>query len=318
VKYYIGWDVGAWKCGKAKDDSCDSIVIMDEQSILGFHRDNIGALVRHLYDTEAAARPRMLIDEWFRLCGSGTSKIGYQPDAEYHIAIDTPLGWPRDFGLLLKHQVPASWTFQPHATNLNNSLLYRYTEREKLRRGLSVIVDSIGSQSAKGILLLELLNANDEQWGVWKRDNITLIETYPKASLVRAGFVDWMISLELKQNLTESFRVKISKKDEKPVRYGNVTAISEDVFDAAVCACVARAHATGSPKLVSPTSDDPTDYKSEGWIFYPDQPEAIADQSVADKHKVSTCGESVSTFHEALVAFRQHVTDKQARRLSIK
>lgn len=310
MKYYIGWDVGAWKCRKGKDDSCDAIVVMNDSGIIGFHRDNLGDTIRRLYDAHLNERHDLLVKEWFTLCGLN-DQAAEAMDAQCYIAIDTPLGWPLDFRELLNGNVPVDWNYRPKAENIQNSLLFRYTERNKLKSGLSVIVDSIGSQSAKGILLLKLLAAKEEGWGVWKAGNLTLFETYPKACLVRERFVTWMSSLNLTQCLTESFKVQTSKSGEKPKKYGFVNVVSPDVFDAAVCACVARAFASDSPKLVRPNDgDDPIQYTSEGWIFYPDEPEATADQSIADGHSKVTCHESVTTFCGAIEAFQNHLRSK--------
>ncbi len=309
ANFYIGWDVGAWKCTKGKDDSCDAIVVMDASRIIGYHRDNLGNTIRQLFDSCATERPGLLIEQWFSLCSGEVKDKSYMQDAHYYIAIDTPLGWPRDFKGLLDGTVPAKWAYQPTSANIENTLLYRYTERAKLKSGLSVIVDSIGSQSTKGMLLLQLLGAKCEEWGIWKAGNITLFETYPKACLVRGGFVAWMSELNLNQSLSESFKVLVSKK---PNKYSTVSVIAEDVFDAGVCACVARAFAAGSPKLVRPTPDDPVEWKPEGWIFYPDQKESVVDQAIADGHKVATCCESVTTFQEAIQSFQRHLTAKSA------
>lgn len=312
VNFYIGWDVGAWKCTNGKDDSCDAIVVMDGSRIIGYHRDNLGGTIRQLLDASAAERPALLIDQWFSLCNGEVKDKGYSQDARYYIAIDTPLGWPKDFKGLLDGNLPTKWAYQPASANIENTLLYRYTERAKLKSGLSVIVDSIGSQSAKGMLLLQLLGVKCEEWGIWKASNITLFETYPKACLVRAGFVAWMSELNLNQSLSESFKVQVSKKGEKPKKYGSISVIAEDVFDAGVCACVARAFAMGSPKLERPTPDDPVEWKPEGWIFYPDQKELVADQAIADGHKIATSCESVTTFQEAIQAFQRHLAAKSS------
>src|SRR5206468_2513418 len=117
--------------------------------------------------------------------------------------------------------------------------------------GLSVIVDSIGSQSVKGMFLLQTLEAKEATWGVWKSGNITFFETYPKACLVRPEFVNWMLQLSLKADLQTTYQKLVSKN---PQTYSAVKVIPEDVFDAAVCACVARAFATGTPKLIAPIS----------------------------------------------------------------
>jgi hypothetical protein len=309
-RVYIGWDVGAWKCARSKDASCDAIVVMDESRIVGFHRDNLGGTIRRLLDSPVAGRPGVLVEQWLSLCGGEAKARGYSPDTRYYVAIDTPLGWPKDFKGLLDGSVPSQWGYQPAAANIENTLLYRYTERAKLKSGLSVVVDSIGSQSAKGMLLLQLLGAKSKGWGVWEAGNVTLFETYPKACLVRAGFVEWMAGLNLSQNLSEPFTVQVSKRGEKPKKYGTLTVIAEDVFDAGVCSCVARAFAAGSPELVRPGPNDPVEWTSEGWIFYPDQTESVVDQTIADGHHKATCCEGVKTFQEAVEAFRRHLTDR--------
>src|SRR4051812_16846197 len=126
MDYFIGWDVGAWKCTKGKDDSCDAIVVLDDNGIVGYHRDNIGNTIRQLYDSCAKDRPRVLIEQWFSLCDKGAKPKGYDRDAKYYIAIDTPLGWPKDFSALLNSQLPANWDYQPQSANIQNSFLYRY------------------------------------------------------------------------------------------------------------------------------------------------------------------------------------------------
>jgi hypothetical protein len=121
-----------------------------------------------------------------------------------------------------------------------------------------------------------------------------------------------MSNLDLKQNLSETFTVQVSKKGEKPKEYGTVTVIAEDVFDAVVCACVAKAFANKSPRLVAPTASDPIAYKPEGWIFYPDQAESAVRQKVADRHKKVTCCKGIKTFTKAIKAFQKYVKTKPA------
>jgi hypothetical protein len=312
ANFYIGWDVGAWKCTKGKNDSCDAIVLMDENGIIGFHRGNLGDTLHRLIDSPVVGRPSLLIEEWFVKCVREVSHNGWSEGDHYYIAIDTPLGWPRDFKGLLDGSIPLNWTYDSSAANIENNLLYRYTERVKLKCGLSVVVDSIGSQSAKGMYLLQLLGAKLVAWGVWKVGNVTLFETYPKACLVRAGFVEWMAALNLDECLSQDFRVEA---DKKPKKYHTINVLTDDVFDAAVCACVAKAFATGVPKLVCPSENDSEEWISEGWIFYPDQAETIVDQAIANRHNEATCRQGVTTFHEAITEFQRYVMNKSEKKL---
>lgn len=306
ANYYIGWDVGAWKCSRGKDDSCDAIVIMDDDRIVGHYRDNLSDSLRQFSESPADDRCEAFIKNWLSRCDYGDETLTFSPNHQYYIAIDTPLGWPKHFRVLLEPKLPGDWSYRHQDPNLCNSLLYRYTERAKLGSGLSVVVDSIGSQSVKALLLLQLLGAKESGWGIWKAGNITLIETYPKACLMRPGFVSWISGLKLDRDLTATFRVRLTKK---PDTYGSKTVIAEDLFDAGICACVAKAFAEGHPKLVSPVPMDPIAFRSEGWIFYPDQSESVASQKVADGHKSTTCGTGIRTFHEAILAFQKRIAN---------
>ncbi len=310
MNYYVGWDVGAWKCTKGRNESCDSIVVLNDSGMVGHYRDNISMVLGSLSESPPDQRHISLVNDWFSLCKPADKTFRYSDSDQYYIAIDTPLGWPRDFKALLNGKAPDKWNYQPDDANIRNSLLYRYTERNKLGAGLSVIVDSIGSQSVKGILLLELLGAKQIEWGVWKAENITLFETYPKACLVRPSFVEWIASQKLSYDLSESFTTLLSTK---PNKYGKISIIAEDLFDAGVCACVAKAFAEGKPKLVSPTELDPQEYSCEGWIFYPDESSSLCKQGIADGHKSMTCCEGNVTFHEAILAFQKHIASKTMR-----
>jgi hypothetical protein len=248
-----------------------------------------------------------LINHWFELCQVGCNDRATQHDNHYVIAIDTPLGWPIAFKNLLNEDSPTIDKYEPNQPNIENPLLYRYTEREILRGGMSVIVDSIGSQSVKGILLRQLLGAQGDGWGKWTVGNITLLETYPKACLVRRSFVNWMAGLKLTTSLAEEFSVRVSDPQERPRRYRRKTVIAEDVFDAAVCACVAKAFREGHPALVTPPQEDPRMYEAEGWIFYPENGDEAVDPNAADGHRNVTSCERIETFDQALGEFSKHV-----------
>lgn len=307
--YFIGWDVGAWKCSTGRNDSCDAIVVLRDKAIVGHYRDNISSTLHELATLPKEKRTESFINKWFALACHGSTSPRYSPDDKYHVAIDTPLGWPKDFKTLLDGTLPKHWNYDHGEANLHNTLLYRYTERQKLAGGLSVIVDSIGSQSVKGLVLLKTLGAKETSWGVWTAGNVTLLETYPKACLVRPRFVKWIERLHLDQPLAGSFRTLVGKN---PNRYGDISVIPEDLFDAGICACVAKAFADGKPQLVTPNDEDSIKYKSEGWIFYPDESTDGTDQSIADGHKGMTCAEGVVTFHDAIGEFQKYIQSRSA------
>ncbi|MDA9856594.1 DUF429 domain-containing protein [Rubripirellula sp.] len=307
--YFVGWDVGAWKCSAGRNDSCDAIVVLRDKAIVGHYRANLSGTLHDLAELPKEKRPESFINKWFSLACGNKNPPCYSPTDKYVVAIDTPLGWPKDFKTLLDGTLPEEWSYEHDEANLHNTLLYRYTERQKLAGGLSVIVDSIGSQSVKGLVLLETLDAKEKSWGVWASGNVTFLETYPKACLVRPQFVEWIKKLCLEQPLAESFKTLASTK---PNTYRDINVIPEDLFDAGICACVAKAFEDSVPRLVSPSDGDPDKYKPEGWIFYPDEPTDGTSQSIADGHKAKTCAEGVVTFHDAIIEFQKYIESKSA------
>jgi len=232
MKYYIGWDVGAWKCTNASNKSCDALFVMNEAGGIGHYRDNISPSIQAVCDSAAEVKAKRLIDEWFRLCGMEKE---FSLDDEYCIAIDTPLGWPKSFSSLLNGQLDSKWRFSSDKPNNQNTLLFRRTERQ-LGSSFSAIVDAIGSQSTKGIALLCALQAKVHSWGVWTTPNITLIEAYPKACLRSVSCVEWMCGLTLTSDIREWHfpKNKETKKRERTLKN------QEDTFDACICACLAR------------------------------------------------------------------------------
>lgn len=302
MNYYIGWDVGTWKCKGANKKSCDALVLMDDERILGHHRDNLSRSISSIFQRRSDEQVDHLLSSWLEKCDlqQKPSKADY-----YVIAIDTPLGWPKGFVNLLKGEHPSEWDFCCNDPDINNPLLFRRTERE-LRSGFSAVTHSIGDQSTKGIALISALKAEHETWGVWRKDNITLIETYPKACLCSEEFVRWMVSLNLNRDIREWYKPVIERKQQRRVQ------VQDDTFDAAVCACLAKAFVGKSPTLVSPPEDDSNLEKSEGWIFYP-AGERVH-ESVADGHSSMTNSSTVSSFSQALKAFQSHVESNKSKK----
>jgi hypothetical protein len=298
MNFYIGWDVGTWKCTNGNKKSCDALVIMDEGTMLGHCRDNLSesiSTVNANRDTKAAT----LLESWFSKCGVPTKPT----DADRcFVAIDTPLGWPKGFVNLLKGELKKDWSFERTDKDIKNRLLFRKTERE-LASGFSAITHSIGNQSTKGMVVIRALEASQRSWGVWQKENITLIETYPKACLRSKAFVDWMLTQNLSRDVREWSNAG-SKKRKKPW-----IKEQDDTFDAVVCACLARAFAGDSPKLVRPPDSDPDDEKSEGWIFYPAG--HLIEASLADGYSEVTNSASVGSFGQAVKAFQDYVVSNE-------
>jgi len=222
-----------------------------------------------------------VINSWFNLC---EIKETYCTTDEYVIAIDTPLGWPKDFVELVRGgAISERWTYPGVGNNISNSLLFRRTERE-LGSSLSAVTDAIGSQSTKGMTLLRVTHADKLSWGIWTANgNITVIETYPSPCLRSADFVNWMESLQLTDDLGDTLR--------------------DDTFDAFVCASVAKAYLEKPGLLYHPPSDDSQNESIEGWIFRPTghlvDPRAI--------HGKKAVIESHRSFSEALLAMKKQV-----------
>ena len=91
--------------------------------------------------------------------------------------------------------------------SIQNSLLFRYTERfvsDKERKPLSVIQDSIGSQSTKVIYFLRHFQFKQENVGIWETMNRNIaIETYPSVVGEKGNDID---DAEICANLAWKFR----------------------------------------------------------------------------------------------------------------
>jgi hypothetical protein len=274
------------------------LVILDENNMLGHCRDNLSESISAVY-TNGGIKADRLLASWFYKCGLHEAP---STTDECFIAIDTPLGWPKHFVKLLGGELPKDWNFKRSDKDVENRLLFRKTERE-LASGFSVITHSIGNQSTKGMVLIYALGASQKSWGVWQKDNITLIETYPKACLRSKAFVKWMLTLSLDRDVREWSNAG-GKKRKKPW-----IKEQDDTFDAAVCACLAKAFAGDSPKLVPPPELDPDEEEKEGWIFYPAG--GLIEQGFADGHSEKTNSASVKTFGEAVNVFQDHVASNE-------
>ena len=247
MEYYIGWDVGAWQC-RSSGTSCDAIVILNEEGCLGHYRNSLSGTIQQLLDYKEDDADLFLVDCWRKLC---EIKTELSTEDKFVMAIDTPLGWPKDFVALINGEgVSERWKLPAPRKDIDNTLLHRRTERN-LGASLSAITQQIGSQSTKGMALLDALNAVRQSWGVWTvNSRLTLVETYPACCLRSGSFVRWM----------QSQAANTHDHDEE---------LRDDTFDAYVCAFVAKAFAIEPSLLKPPPSEDTDQEIDEGWIFHP-------------------------------------------------
>jgi hypothetical protein len=297
MKYFIGWDVGAWKCEAKNKASCDALFILNDKQMMGHHRGNISGINQQICDVPHAEKIARLIESFLSRC---SLEERFSSDDEYFLAIDTPLGWPHTFSLLMNRTLSEKWNYHEDRRNIDNTLLFRKTERE-LGSSLSAVVDSIGSQSTKGIALLCSLNAALASWGIWRAGNLTIIETYPKACIRSEVFLEWAVKQSLTHDNREWYFYKNRKSDRRIQE-------QDDTFDAGICALLAMAFADHSFPLKQPPATDPNQEVHEGWIFYPEG-QLIA-KSALEKYGKVVNATDVDTFGTALQRLRGFIRQK--------
>jgi hypothetical protein len=248
VKYYIGWDVGAWYCTNGSKP-CDALcVLVDEGNGPKF----TGTVWRkNLKSCLNERRGKELVRDMLSCCD-----VDVPQDFEAVIAIDTPLGWPTAMvNLATGEDIASVDGFR------QNPYLFRETERFLSERGfkpLSAVQDMIGSQSTKGIHFLRAAGPRAEDVGVWKADHgetaITIIETYPTPC-----------------KSSETFQALFSSIDESDEFRGQVDGRGEaslnDVRDALRCALIAWLYSEKPQSLKEP---GPGIVPEEGWIWVPE------------------------------------------------
>lgn len=235
-QYFIGWDVGAWHCPKArrKEKSADAIVILDEQ------RQLVGIPWQgNLCETiNLANSARDFLGRIFTLANA---ELPVRPFSAI-LAIDAPLGFSKPFLELVGSLVSTS----PIESFKTNPYLFRHTEQFLFKHGLkplSAVQDMIGSQATKGMQVLAKFAKERLECGVWSQDAVlTVIETYPAACndspyLERLRFVS------------------CSKK-----------CLTQDECDAYTCALVGSLFKQNPNTLATPPKEVP---EIEGWIWVP-------------------------------------------------
>lgn len=172
--YYVGWDVGAWYCDK-NSRSRDAIYVLDENKEEVASRRQV--IRRELNDCNS-------IHEFLnKILGLSTNRQFNAAD-QFVFAIDAVFSFPYGVTELLAGE---NYILEADAwgegKSIQNSLLFRYTERfvaGKIRKPLSVIQDSIGSQSTKAMYFLRHFQFKQENVGIWETTNGNIaIETYP-------------------------------------------------------------------------------------------------------------------------------------------
>ncbi|MGA8146781.1 MAG: hypothetical protein WB870_04295 [Gallionellaceae bacterium] len=229
--FFIGWDVGGWNCDR-NANSRDAIIILDSKlTIVGKPwRGNLRNAINEGSNTR----------EWIRKLFFHCEADSPRTAINITLAIDTPLGFPKDFiGLVTRLR---------HVKSVENSdtnpYLYRQTERNLFEQGLkplSAIKDMIGSQATKGMHVLAKFTPDSVSCGVWTDgDMLTAIEAYPSACKESASIT--------------------------ALRQRFLSLQHEDEEHALTCALIAYLFAERREMLVAP---DMTVSKSEGWIWVP-------------------------------------------------
>src|ERR1017187_1783076 len=251
MKYFIGWDVGAWHCSGKGSGSKDALAVLNaNMQLQGAWEGNLSDVI--LETANAKERPLSFITRLFHKCKLEAESEEGRKDA-FYVAIDTPLGWPKHFRQLLESWSKGVFADKSETSTVNlrenkihNPFLHRKTE-SAIGQSLSAVQDQIGSQSTKAIFLLNALRVNRASTGVWRADTpeITFIETYPAPCMRSFAFIDRLKKVSVNERIS-----------------------SEDIFDAIICAFLAREYSMGlEGNLVDypPEDSDP----EEGWIFTP-------------------------------------------------
>lgn len=253
ANYFIGWDVGAWYCdNNAK--SKDALVILNSKGeIIGKPwRANLSNLI----NTESCLEK--FLEQLFTLCKASGM---VDTDDQICLAIDAPLGFPVGFRKLLckgeiykLSELESSYSIDRNR-HIYNPYLYRETERilyEKFGKvPLSPIQHMIGAQATKGIHFLNHFKLERISRGVWKNDNLKVIEAYP------ATVNNSLLALSVES-------AALLKLSQAKIEAGKLSPAKQDRFDAYKCAVVAKAFVEEKDSLIAPIG---VIDEGEGWIW---------------------------------------------------
>jgi len=182
------------------------------------------------------------------------------------VGIDAPFGWPDEFvEAVAGHHGLGPWPGAGSAdpNDFRASLSYRETDRRvmEVRRPLSVSTDKIGVTAMRCAGLLHLID------GVDRAGLGPVAEVYPAAALVRWGHQSGAYKAKLAKEalppMVEAIRSGLPELE--PADFD--LAENDDVFDALICALVARAAVLG---LTDPPPPELLERaRREGWIHLP-------------------------------------------------
>ncbi|HYY43674.1 MAG TPA: DUF429 domain-containing protein [Actinomycetota bacterium] len=209
--------------------------------------------------TAVPARPvsleKGLSDDDLLALTEGVAKVG----------IDCPLGWPRDFVRMVGSHAAGR---APGPLD-RSRLLYRATDRHVARTGrapLSVSTDRIGVTAIRCAGLLARMKESGRE--VTRDGSGDVAEVYPAAALRAAGLdcrrykgaggaqARRRLTRELLELAQGALRLEVE-----------LTAQSDHLFDAVVCATVAGAVVAGLTEL--PPAEHHDEALEEGWIHVP-------------------------------------------------
>jgi len=254
--YFLGWDVGPWKCS---GDSKDALQLLSfGVNGLQVRGDFHGNLMEKLGGD-------LQIDGLLAAVEMGPL------DGPLILAIDAVFGWPWHFNELLQGR--AALTVKADGKNIDNQYLFRHTDQfiydalkfPPTNPPMTAVGDKIGSAATKTqYFLSRLKNRNDcyvpplDDWDAVraKSDHISIIEVYPGASKRSDHF----------QGLSLPMGVKMG------------TLGRSDKEDALRCAMTAFCYADtvgiiekNAPKVYLPDEarENLEILKAEGWIFTP-------------------------------------------------
>lgn len=233
----IGWDVGGWMGKKQGFSMC----VWD----------------REKHDFEWMGKSlEMGLPEGHLLAPNEIIKffleeVNKYDDYQIVIAIDAPLGYPKDFvkfvnGERILNSKPSS--------EINNVIAYRETERHIFKtfgkKSLSSIFDKIGNNATVAISHIRMWSDN-YQFVIQPSDRVgskEVIEVYP-ALIKEDG--------KLKQLFDKAIPNDVQRES--------------DAYDSAICSLMGLKYYVGEELLGVPMAKRPQhieQYNEEGWIYY--------------------------------------------------
>jgi hypothetical protein len=258
--YFLGWDVGAWKCTGSKDAlhllKWSDRVLTSEGKFLGNLLEETGGRVgiRDLLDSLEPPAPTV---------------------ETLIIAVDAVFGWPKQFSALLNGTTTPIKPDQGQRCT-RNRYLYRETERfldDHLKMGScfpkSAVGDRIGNAGTKAQYFLNHMRSDGDCYvpplDAWDKQRAaaaatTIIEVYPSAVKFSRGY-----------------REGVKLPNGKPASSLNPGDADDAIRAALVAACYAETIgilSSGYPLVWLPSDASAKEYDSaaiaqEGWIFTP-------------------------------------------------